>query len=37
MNRLASAAAHVERDLGPSAEEISARLDAARAAFAEFD
>ena len=37
MNRLASAAAHVERDLGPSAEQISARLDAARAAFAEFD
>jgi glycosyltransferase involved in cell wall biosynthesis len=37
MNRLASAAAHLERDLGPSAEEISARLDAARAAFAEFD
>ena len=37
MNRLASAAAHVERDLGPSAAEISARLDAARAAFAEFD
>ena len=37
MTRLASAAAHVERDLGPSAAEISARLDAARAAFAEFD
>ena len=37
MNRVASAAAHVERDLGPSAAEISARLDAARAAFAEFD
>jgi glycosyltransferase involved in cell wall biosynthesis len=37
VNRLASAAAQVQRDMGPSATDISARMDRARAAFSELD